>query len=155
MHRSTLQHLVIALLVFFCPGFACAGFAQQKPPLHELFLPGHKVHVIPHQKQNTWVMLSERSIEHHIRHYLSLCQGSRTVKASWRLTSPSSATAHAWLAALHQTPNAETANFMLNLHHIQTGVNVSLTIGELKPTSAPPFRSIITLDTPHERKGGK
>lgn len=100
-------------------------------------------------------MLSEQPLEQHVKYYLSLCRRNSAAEAPWKLTAPSPAAAHAWLEALHQTPDTETANFMLNLHHIQTGINVSLTIGELKPTSAPPFRSIITIYTSHERKGGK
>lgn len=155
MNRSALRYLFIPLMAFFCFGLTLPGAAQKKPPLHDLFLPDHKVYAIPHKKQKTWVMLSEQSLEKHLKYYLALCRGHQGKQAPWQLTSPSQASALAWIEALHQTPAEETANFMLNLHHTQTGVNVSLTIGELNATSAPPFRSIITLYTPHKRKGGK
>jgi hypothetical protein len=155
MNRLALHPLFIALALFFCPGFAGAGLAQQKPPLQDLFLPGHKVHTLAHPTQKSWVILSEKPLEDHLKYYLALCHDHKGKPARWQITSPSRTAALAWIEALHHTPSTETANFMLNLHHIQTGVNVSLTIGELKATSAPPFRSIITLYTPHKRKGGK
>lgn len=155
MYRSPLTLLLMALFLYLYPVSFGASYAQRKSPLNDLFLPGHKVHTLPHPKQNTWVILSKDSFEQNLIYYLALCHVQQNQKQRWELTSPSLFTALAWLEALHQTPPQETANFMLNLHHIQTGVNVNLTIGELKATSAPPFRSIITLYTPHERKGGK
>lgn len=155
MHRSPLTLLFLTLFLYLCPVLTGASYAQRKSPLNDLFLPGHKVHALPHKKQNTWIILSEQTFDQNLIYYLNLSRAQRGRSPQWELTSPSLSTALAWLEALHKTPSQETANFMLNLHHTQTGINVSLTIGELKATSAPPFRSIITLDTPHERKGGK
>lgn len=129
--------------------------AQYKTPLDELFLPRHRVRTLPHSNSKTWVMLSPHSLTQNLRYYLQLCSSQPPKKPAWILQSPSSPMAEAWLQGLSQTPAQENANFMLNLHHSQSGINVVLTLGEIKPTNDHPFRSIITLYTVQKRKGGK
>ncbi len=131
------------------------GLAQHKTPLDELVLPQHHVRRLPHGPRKTWVILSKNDMTHNLRYYLQLCQPQGSLKSRWRLDAPTAETAEAWLEALAQTPTPQNANFMLNLHHKQSGVNVILTIGEIKFTTAHPFRSIITLDTVPKREGGK
>lgn len=146
---------IIGYLVFFLlwGPFSLGVKAQYKSPLDDLRLPHHKVTRIPHKNRSTWVMLSPQTLEHNLKYYLQRCQPGPD--SAWILESPDLSSAQAWIAALYQTSPKENANFMLNLHHKQTGVNVILTIGALNTTSAPPFRSIITLYTAPKRKGGK
>lgn len=131
------------------------GLAQYKTPLDELVLPQHRVRTLPHGKSKTWVMLSKNDVSQNLRYYLQLCQRQGIQKTHWRLDAPTVETAEVWLQGLAQTPAQENANFMLNLHHIQSDINVVLTLGEIKSTTAHPFRSIITLYTVPKRKGGK
>lgn len=155
--RPTRTQQQVLILGFFWGVFQLSnpGLAQYKTPLDELVLPQHRVRTLPHSKRKTWVMLSKNDLTHNLRYYLQLCQRQGTQKSHWRLEAPTAETAEAWLQGLAQTPAQENANFMLNLHHIQSGVNVILTLGEIKSTTVHPFRSIITLDTVPKRKGGK
>lgn len=149
-------HYGLFLRVFLCLWtLNTASWAQYKTPLDELVLPQHKVRTLPHNTNKTWVMLSKNTLADNLRYYLQLCTPQRGETARWVLQAPSKGMAEAWLLGLSETPAQENANFMLNLHHSQSGINIILTLGEIKSTNAHPFRSIITLDTVPKRKGGK
>ena len=135
-------------------------FAQQRQPLDALFLPEHTPRILKHGKNQSWVMLSKKPLDANLNYYLKLCTPQQEKPAQWLLTYPDLRTASAWVNALY-TPtsdkklaNAPKANFILNLHHKQTGLNFNLTLGEVTLTTHPLIRSIITVYAVPERKEG-
>ncbi len=134
--------------------FSPAVMAQRKTPLDDLFLPHHTPRRMAHGKNYSWVILSEQPLEQVMKYYLNLCTPTPKGPAHWQLTAPDLLTATAWIGALSQTPSKKTGNFILNLHHKQTKLNFSLTLGVASFTRDTPIRSIITLYAVPERRGG-
>ena len=113
--------------------------AQQRPPLDELILPGTQQRRLVYQGgKAVHVLLSTQPVEKTLLHYLSISR-----QAGWRLDFPAEAEAIAWLAALEKTGKSKV--FMLNLYHLKSKINYTLTIGAVSDTRALSARSIITI----------
>jgi hypothetical protein len=138
MLRSFCSSSFYALLSLLL-AWPLAAAAQQRTGLDDLLLPQSQERRLVYRKgKPVHLLLSQRSVEEVLLHYLKLSRGP-----DWKLTFPSQAESTAWLEALKKT--RESKVFMLNLYHLKSKVNYSLTIGELENTRALSARSIITI----------
>lgn len=138
MLRSFCSSSFYALLSLLL-AWPLAAAAQQRTGLDDLLLPQSQERRLVYRKgKPVHLLLSQRSVEEVLLHYLKLSRGP-----DWKLTFPSQAESAAWLEALKKT--RESKVFMLNLYHLKSKVNYSLTIGELENTRALSAQSIITI----------